>query len=125
MKHIINEAKSGAARLRWDGYASEAGAIESLIQDAEHAERKHGEFSKLKKGDFVVMHTCMEANVPKYHGRIWRCRSDAFRSKGHNYCSIFLEGFSGSFSAEFLQLVDLDAIREVNYPNGQKGSKTD
>ncbi|MGF9912804.1 hypothetical protein ABEX47_17295 [Paenibacillus ehimensis] len=112
MKHIINEAKSGARLLREDGYTSEADAIESLIQDAKYAEQKHSEVSTLKKGDYVVMHTCMESSHPKYLGRIWKCRTNAFRNKGHNYCSIFLEGFSGSFSAEYLQLVDISSIRE-------------
>ncbi|AYB39696.1 hypothetical protein [Brevibacillus laterosporus] len=70
--------------------------------------------STLKKGDLVVMHTCIEAQNPNNYGKIWTCKTDAFRSKGHDYCSIFLEGFSGSFSTEFLQKVNLELREEAN-----------
>lgn len=62
---------------------------------------------KLKQGDMVVMHTCMEHDNPDNFGKIWTCKTDSFRHKGHDYDSIFLDGFSGSFSAEFLQKVDM------------------
>ncbi|WP_261990977.1 hypothetical protein [Paenibacillus polymyxa] len=65
---------------------------------------------KLQKGDQVVMHTCMEHDHPDNFGKIWTCRSDEFQHKGHDYGSIFLEGFSGSFSTEFLQKVDVPAL---------------
>lgn len=65
---------------------------------------------KLQKGDLVVMHTCMEHDHPDNFGKIWTCRSDEFQHKGHDYGSIFLEGFSGSFSTEFLQKVDVSAL---------------
>ncbi|MGZ0043416.1 hypothetical protein [Paenibacillus ottowii] len=65
---------------------------------------------KLQKGDQVVMHTCMEHDHPDNFGKIWTCRSDEFQHKGHDYGSIFLEGFSGSFSTEFLQKVDVSAL---------------
>ncbi|ADM70867.1 hypothetical protein GMA19_03061 [Paenibacillus polymyxa E681] len=65
---------------------------------------------KLQKGDQVVMHTCMEHDHPDNFGKIWTCRSDEFQHKGHDYGSIFLEGFSGSFSTEFLQKVDVTAL---------------
>jgi len=91
--------------------------------------RVSAELSKLKKGDKVVMHTCMEHDNPKYYGKVWTCKSDAFRHKGHDYCSIFLEGFSGSFSTEFLQLVNLDELenestRLKNLIGGIVGSLT-
>lgn len=106
-KFIIQEALGGAAQLRVYGESEYAEAIESLASEVEHYERRRTALSTLKMGDKVVMHTCMEATNPKYLGKIWTCKTDAFRPKGHNYCSIFLEGFSGSFSAEFLQLVKL------------------
>ena len=28
-------------------------------------------YLKLKKGDLCVMHTCNEAELKKYHGRVW------------------------------------------------------
>ncbi|QYK62609.1 hypothetical protein [Paenibacillus sp. S25] len=65
---------------------------------------------KLQKGDQVVMHTCMEHDHPDNFGKIWTCRSDEFQHKGHDYGSIFLEDFSGSFSTEFLQKVDVSAL---------------
>ena len=100
--------------LRSEG--AEADSIE--IIDAINSSRFHPfgiylrrdlseKISVLKKGDKVVMHTCMESENPKYAGKIWTCKTDAFRHKGHYYCSIFLEGFSGSFSAEYLQIVAL------------------
>lgn len=57
-----------------------------------------------KKGDKVVMHTCSEASLPKYKGKLWTCQTDSFLSKGKEEV-VFLEGFSGYFSAEFLQQV--------------------
>ncbi|MEH6943568.1 hypothetical protein [Bacillus sp. JJ722] len=60
----------------------------------------------LKKGDKVVMHTCGEAE--HYNGKIWTCKTDEFKHHpNHDYTVIMLEGFSGSFHTEFLQLVDL------------------
>lgn len=65
---------------------------------------------KLKQGDLVVMHTCMEHDSPDNFGKIWTCRSDEFKHKGHDYGSIFLDGFSGSFSTEFLQRVNVNEL---------------
>lgn len=68
--------------------------------------------TKLKKGDRVVMHTCIEAET--HNGRIWTCSSDQF-TRGTGALaqdSIFLEGFSGSFAPEFLQKVTLPAEDE-------------
>lgn len=68
-------------------------------------ERK--EENKLKKGDRVVMHTCIEAET--HNGRIWTCSGDQF-TRGTGALaqdSVFLEGFSGSFAPEFLQKVML------------------
>ncbi|WP_339189757.1 hypothetical protein MKY54_05180 [Paenibacillus sp. FSL P2-0121] len=62
---------------------------------------------KLKKGDRVVMHTCIEPETQ--NGRIWTCSSDQF-TRGSGVLaqdSVFLEGYSGSFSPEFLQKVIL------------------
>jgi len=107
LKNDIKAACRGAKLLEKDGFHSEACSIHSVISEAEILYRRSSDVSNLKKGDYVVMHTCMEASNPKYAGKIWTCRSDAFRPKGHDYCSIFLEGFSGSFSAEYLQKVDV------------------
>lgn len=60
----------------------------------------------LKKGDKVVMHTCMEAEQEK--GRIWTCRTDEQKlHPSHNYTVVWLEGYSGCFSTEYLQKIDL------------------
>ncbi|WP_281885630.1 hypothetical protein [Paenibacillus sp. YYML68] len=99
--------------LRTEGAYASPEEIVRQIQQARfhpfgiHVRSDRNERSTLKKGDTVVMHTCMEASNPKYAGRLWTCKSDAFRPKGHNYCSIFLEGYSGCFSTEYLQLVQL------------------
>lgn len=61
----------------------------------------------LKQGDKVVMHSCLEAIHPDNYGKLWTCKSDEFVRKGSNYGVVFLEGFSGSFLTEFLQLVKL------------------
>lgn len=63
----------------------------------------------LKKGELVVMHTCIESRNPKYEGKLWRCKTDQFtRGEGvYAQDSVFLEGFTGSFAPEYLQRVDV------------------
>ena len=60
----------------------------------------------LKKGQQVVMHTCMEAEHPIYNGKIWTCKTDSYVDKSNNEV-VFLEGFIGSFSCKFLQVVNI------------------
>lgn len=61
----------------------------------------------LKKGDVVVMHTCIEAE--RYNGQLWTCRTDEFKHHpNHDYTVVMLEGFSGSFATEYLQKVNLE-----------------
>ncbi len=70
---------------------------------------------KLKKGDWVVMHTCGEATDPDNYGKLWRCKTDEY-TKGQGVYEqnlVFLEGFSGCFSTEFLQKVNLPDIPPV------------
>ncbi len=61
-----------------------------------------------KKGDNVVMHTCMEA---KHHdGKVWICETDSFQRdsklpKDQVPEVVFLEGLSGSFWCNFLQII--------------------
>lgn len=57
-----------------------------------------------KKGDKVVMHSCGEANFPEYKGKLWVCLTDSYLDRGKQEVA-FLEGFSGCFSAKYLQLV--------------------
>jgi hypothetical protein len=64
----------------------------------------------LKKGDKVVMHTCMEAE--RHNGRIWTCETDEFERNGERL--VFLEGFSGCFSVECLQRIDLSDVHLAN-----------
>lgn len=61
----------------------------------------------LKKGDTVVMHTCGEAE--HYRGQIWICKGDEFASSSGSRV-VFLEGFSGYFLVEYLQLVNLTPL---------------
>lgn len=61
---------------------------------------------ELKKGDKVVMHSCGEAEFPKYKGKIWECEDNSFMSKSG--CEVvFLKGFSGTFITKYLQIVKL------------------
>jgi hypothetical protein len=71
------------------------------------------EENKLKKGDRVVMHTCIESE--ELPGKIWTCKTDQFtRGKGvFAQDSVFLEGYSGSFAPEFLQKVILPSEDEA------------
>lgn len=61
----------------------------------------------LKQGDKVVIHTCLESE--RYNGKIWTCKTDEFiRGEGvYKQNLIFLEGFSGSFSTDYLQKVNI------------------
>ncbi|MBU8637671.1 hypothetical protein KM895_02915 [Bacillus pumilus] len=61
--------------------------------------------NKFKKGDMVVMHTCLEAKLNE--GRVWKCAGDEFNPSAP---AVFLEGFSGHFAVEFLQKVDVPVI---------------
>jgi hypothetical protein len=57
----------------------------------------------LKRGDKVVMHTCLEAE--HYDGKIW-----TVSSKPWNLCGsevVLLDGFSGGFATEYLQKVNI------------------
>ncbi|MFS0560108.1 hypothetical protein AB1K91_05160 [Terribacillus sp. 179-K 1B1 HS] len=69
---------------------------------------------KLKKGDLVVMHTCIEAEDPDNFGRIWVCRSNEFKHHpNHKHTVVMLEDFSGSFDTAYLQKIDVDSLKEV------------
>lgn len=60
--------------------------------------------STLKKGDKVVMHTCVEA---KYNnGKIWECSTTSYMGKGHKEV-VNLNGFAGCFLTKYLQYVDI------------------
>jgi len=58
----------------------------------------------LKKGNRVVMHSCFESSLPKYNGKVWICQTDSFMDRSKQEV-VFLEGFSGCFSTEFLQII--------------------
>ncbi|WP_196243730.1 hypothetical protein [Lysinibacillus sphaericus] len=59
----------------------------------------------LAKGDKVVMENCMEA---KFHeGVVWNVTYEEFTRKGYGQRPVvFLEGFSGSFTTDYLRKVD-------------------
>jgi hypothetical protein len=48
------------------------------------------------------MHSCGEANF--YKGKIWKCQTDSYLDRGKQEV-VFIEGFSGCFSAKYLQRV--------------------
>ncbi|MDF2715768.1 MAG: hypothetical protein K0R28_2693 [Paenibacillus sp.] len=106
-KILIKQGRAIAAVFLKEGQRELASVVTSLSDEVEHDYLRSKLDSGLKKGDKVVMHTCMEARNPNYAGKIWMCRTDAFRHKGHDYESIFLEDFSGSFSAKYLVKVNV------------------
>ena len=59
----------------------------------------------LKKGDKAVMHTCGEASF--YKGKVWVCQTDSFLNRGKQEV-VFLENFSGYFSAQYLAKVSTE-----------------
>lgn len=61
-----------------------------------------------KKGDKVKMHTCHEATLAVYKDKIWTCQTDSFLARDKSEV-VFLENFSGYFSAEFLVKVKKSA----------------
>ncbi|MBA4293858.1 hypothetical protein C0431_12925 [bacterium] len=68
--------------------------------------------SGFKKGDHVVMHTCMEAE--EHDGTVWTCSSDEYKlHKNHDYNVVMLEGFSGAFQTQYLQKVHFSYPQEV------------
>ena len=58
-----------------------------------------------KKGDKVVMHTCHESTLPQYKDKVWICETDSFLARDKSEV-VFLENFSGYFSAKFLKKVN-------------------
>lgn len=57
----------------------------------------------LKKGDKVIMHTCWEASFPQNKDKVWTCQTDSYLDNAKQDV-VFLEGFSGCFSAQYLKL---------------------
>ncbi len=64
-------------------------------------------YKVLKKGDKVVMHTCLEAS--KYKGKVWICENDeVVKGEGcYKQGLVFLKGFSSSFNTKYLQKVNI------------------
>lgn len=54
-----------------------------------------------KTGDFVIMHTCIEAEEHK--GREWTCKTDSFIDSSGTEV-VFLNGHRGYFACAFLKL---------------------
>ena len=60
-----------------------------------------------KKGDYVIMHTCHESTLPQYQGKVWKCTDDSYIMKGIEKTEVvFLDGFSGCFSCDYLVKID-------------------
>lgn len=73
--------------------------LKTMTTDTYINENKTATF---KKGDTVVMHSCGEASF--YKGKIWTCQTDSYLDRGKQEV-VFLENFSGCFSAKYLQPV--------------------
>ena len=65
---------------------------------------KENKTETFKKGDKVLMHSCIEANEKDHKGKVWECKTDSFLSKS-NSDVVFLNGFSGYFYTKYLQIV--------------------
>jgi len=52
-----------------------------------------------KEGDKVVMFNCGEAD--HYPNKVWTCMTNSFKQSGSDL--VFLHGFSGSFSTQYLK----------------------
>ena len=74
------------------------------------------EMKNFKKGNTVIMHTCIEAD--KYNGKIWTCSGDSYIDKAGQEC-VFLEGFSGCFFCGYLQLVRIESVASVDFAYGK------
>lgn len=61
----------------------------------------------LVKGDQVVMHTCIEAKNPSNYGKLWTCYTDETKVNWTNPNVVWLEGYAGAFSVEYLQKVNV------------------
>ena len=57
-----------------------------------------------KKGDKVEMFNCYEATFEKNKDKVWTCQTDSYLDRGKQEV-VFLEGFSGCFSTEYLRSV--------------------
>jgi hypothetical protein len=79
-----------------------------------------------KKGDKVVMHTCGEADFTKYKGKIWTCLYDSSKMKSQIEQPelVFLEGFSGSFLCDYLQIVNVKSTQKEAFNEGIQKSLT-
>lgn len=65
---------------------------------------KENRTATFKKGDKVEMFNCYEATFEKNKGKVWTCKTDSYLDRGKEEV-VFLEGFSGCFSAEYLRSV--------------------
>lgn len=55
-----------------------------------------------KKGDTVVMHNCYESTFEEYKDKVFICQTDSFLDRSKEEV-VFLEDFSGYFSAKYLK----------------------
>ena len=63
----------------------------------------------IKKGDKVIMHSCREANFPKYKDKKIECLSDSFKNI-NGIEVVFLNGVSGYFICKYLKKVELKKV---------------
>jgi len=70
------------------------------------------ENKNFQDGDYVVMHSCGEADFEQYKGKIWTCRGSSFISRSKAEV-VFLNGFSGSFICRYLQSVNIGSIKSL------------
>lgn len=64
---------------------------------------KENKQNGLGKGDKVVMHTCLEAELPKYKDKVWTVASEPWNLCGSEV--VLLDGFRGGFATEYLKKI--------------------
>ncbi|MCS1351172.1 hypothetical protein [Mechercharimyces sp. CAU 1602] len=63
----------------------------------------------LKTGDRVVMYGCGEADLKKFRGKVWICRSDEQRWT-EDTMVVLLEGYRGYYATKYLRLATEEEI---------------
>lgn len=66
----------------------------------------------LKRGDMVVMHSCLESEY--HYGQIWECETDSATFFGVTGEHVNLIGFTKPFPVRKLQLIKREEIKRIN-----------
>lgn len=70
------------------------------------------QMKNFKKGDKVLMFGCMESDLEKNKGKVWQCSCDSYFNEYSKQEVVFLKGYSGYFSCDYLQIVNVKSIED-------------